>query len=117
MKESIYDYIKRIKTGSGVVIGYRVIKHKSYFSKRYKKRVEINVGDDPYDGATGAKDINGFGWLFHDVLKRDKKFSDGSRCSNWQESCVLHDIHKSEGRWFRARSWFIGTLVWGSFVK
>jgi len=117
MKESIYQYIKQIKTGAGVVIGYRVIKNKTYFSNRYLKSIEIKTTDKPYDGATGAMDINSFGWLFHDVLKRDKCFSGGSTCTNWQASQVLSDILKSEGRWFRARTWFFSTLLWGTFVK
>ena len=117
MKESIYDYVKEIKTGAGVTIGYRVIKDKDYFSKRYQKHIRIKTTDKPYDGATGVKDINSFGWLFHDVLKREKKFADGSRCSNWQASCVLRDILKSEGRYIRCNTWFIGTLIWGFFVK
>jgi len=71
----------------------------------------------PYDGATGAMDIDSFGWLFHDVLKRDKCFWDGSKCTNWQASQVLSDILKSEGRWFRSRTWFFSTLLWGTFVK
>ena len=29
----------------------------------------------------------------------------------------MSDILKSEKRWFRARSWFITTLLWGTFVK
>jgi len=113
MKESIYDYIKKIKTGSGVVIGYRVIKHKSYFSKRYQKRVDIKITDKPYDGASGAKDINSFGWLFHDVLCRDGCFADGTKCTNWQASQVLSDILKSEGRWFRSKSWLWATWLFG----
>ncbi len=117
MKVNIYEYIKRIKTGSGSTIGYKVIKGKDYFSKRYQKHVNIRVTDKPYDGATGAKDINSFGWLFHDVLKREKRFSDGSVCTNHQASTVLYDILKSEGRCFRARSWYLSTLVWGTFVK
>ncbi len=117
MKESIYEYITQIKTGDGVVIGYRVIKAKAYFSKRYGRAVRIRTTDKPYDGATGAIDIDSFGWIFHDVLKRDKCFSDGSMCTNWQASQVLSDILKSEGRWFRSRTWFISTLLWGTFVK
>lgn len=117
MIESIYDYVDPIKTGDGLIIGYKVIRYKSYFSRRYQKRIEIKTTDKPYDGATGAFDIDSFGWLFHDVLKRDKKFSDGSKCSNWQASQVLSDILKSEGRWFRSKTWFLSTLAWGTFVK
>lgn len=111
--ESIYDYVAPIKTGSGVVIGYKVFKNKMYYSRRYNKDVEITVSDKPYDGATFATDINSFGWLFHDVLCRDGKFKDGTPCNNLQASTVLSDILKSEGRWFRARSWFLGTWLFG----
>lgn len=113
MNESIYDYIDKIKTGDGAVIGYRVIKNKSYFSKRYQKRVEIKTTDKPYDGATGAMDIDSFGWLFHDVLCRDGCFSNGSKCTNWQASQVLSDILKSEDRWFRSKSWLWATWLFG----
>lgn len=109
----IYDHIKRIKTGSGVVIGYQVIKDKYYFSDRYNEWVRIKTTDKPYDGATGARDINSFGWLFHDVLTRDGKFDSGALCTNWQASQVLSDILKSEGRWFRSKSWFVATWLFG----
>lgn len=116
MKESIYEYIVPIKTYDGEVVGYQVKKDRSYFSCRYKKRVDVEVGSI-FDGATYAKDINSFSWLIHDVLKRDEKWSDGSKCSNAQASAVLYDILKSEGRWFRARTWYLSTLLWGTFVK
>ncbi len=109
----IYEYVKPIKTGSNVIIGYRVIKDKEYYSKRYHKRVQIRVTDKPYDGATGAFDIDSFGWLFHDVLCREGTFADGTKCTNWQASQVLQDILKSEGYWFRARSWFVATWLFG----
>ena len=117
MIESIYDYVVPITTGSDKIIGYRVIKDKTYWSRRYEKHVRILTTDKPYDGATGAFDIDSFGWLFHDVLKRDKKFSDGSTCTNWQASQILSDILKGEGRWFRASTWFLSTLLWGTIVK
>lgn len=117
MKVNIYEYVTPIKSGAKDRIEYQVIKGKTYYSDRYNKEVSITTNDSPYDGATGAKDINSFGWLFHDVLKRDKKWADGSKCSNWKASKVLYDILKEEGRWFRARSWFISTLIWGTFVK
>lgn len=113
MKESIYDYIDPIKTGAGVVIGYKVIKDRVYFSKRYGKHVKIKTTDKPYDGATGAFDIDSFGWLFHDVLCREGCFSDGTKCNNWQTSQVLSDILRIEGRWFRSKTWFIATWLFG----
>jgi len=109
----IYEYIEKIKTGSGVTIGYRVIKGKDYFSVRYQKHLNIRVTDKPYDGASGAMDIDSFGWLFHDVACRDGCFSDGSPLNNWQASQILSDILKSEGRWFRRYTWFAATWLFG----
>jgi len=117
MRVNIYEYVTPLRTGNKGRIEYKVIKGKTYHSDRYNKDVSIKTTDKPYDGATGAKDINSFGWLFHDVLKRNKKFADGSVCSNLRASKVLYDILKAEGRWFRARSWFLSTLIWGKFVK
>jgi len=113
MSMSIYQYIEPIITGDGTVIGYQVIKDKTYFSKRYSKEVCIRKSDKPYDGATGAFDIDSFGWLFHDVLCRDGRFDDGSACTNLQASAVLGDILASEGRWFRRNSWFVATWLFG----
>ena len=58
-----------------------------------------------------------FGWLYHDVLKRDKCFEDGSPCSNFQASMVLRDILASEGRYIRSSTWFISTLVYGEVKR
>ena len=96
MRESIYDYIESIKSGAGVVLGYQVMKDKDYFSKRYQKHLKIKASDKPYDGASGAMDIDSFGWLFHDVACREGCFSDGTPCTNWQASKILSDILKSE---------------------
>ncbi|MEE8288947.1 MAG: hypothetical protein V3R25_05995 [Nitrosomonadaceae bacterium] len=117
MKDSIYNYIYETNRSKWYKRRYKVFNEKTYFSKRYGKHIDITVDDPPYDGASGAKDINSFGWLFHDVLKRDKKWSDGTRCSNSKASWVLYDILKSEGRWFRARTWYVSTLAWGAIVK
>ena len=116
MKESIYRYVSKIKTGSGKTLGYQVTSHKSYYSKRYGKNIEIHPGEI-YDGATFAKDVNTFAWLFHDVLKRDQCFSDGSHCGNYKASMILRDILIEDGRDVRAVYWFVGTLVWGTFFK
>ena len=113
MKPSIYDYIEKVFYGDGSVMGYMVIKDKTYHSKRYDKDISISVTDKPYDGATGAMDIDSFGWLFHDVLCRDGCFSDGSLCTNLQASAVLGDILSDEGRWFRRGSWFVATWLLG----
>ena len=89
----------------------------TYCSKRYNKKVTVEKGEMS-NGASGAIDVeNSKSYIIHDVLKKYQKWDDGSRCSNTQASYVIYDVLKSEGRWFRARSWFISTLAWGSIVK
>ena len=117
MKESIYQYIMETKGSKWYKRRYQVIKHKSYFSERYQKRVEIHITDAPYNGADFVKDINSFGWLMHDVVKRSKCFADGTECTNKQASFILYDILNSEGRYIRKNLWFAGTLIWGFFVN
>jgi len=65
------------------------------------------------DGATGASDIWSRAWWVHDILIESRKWDDGTTCSNRQASWVIYDILKHEGRWFRARTWFVATLVYG----
>ena len=95
---------------------YVFTKEVRYFSKRYDKWVVCEVSDLS-DGATYARDIDSFGWGVHDDLKASKKFEDGTKCSNWQASCILSDILKEEGYGLRSRSWYLMTLVWGTIVK
>lgn len=83
-----------------------------YYSKRYDKYVTVPVGYVS-DGATGARDIESISWWVHDKLCDFGLFDDGTPCNNWQASTILSDILKSEGRWFRARSWFIMTWLFG----
>lgn len=109
---NIYTHVEKITDGAGSVLGYRMVKDYDYFSRRYQKHVVARKGEI-FDGATGAIDINSFGWIIHDVLCRDGHFEDKTICNNWQASSVLSDILKSEGRWFRARSWFISTWLFG----
>lgn len=112
MKGSIYNYIEKIYASRTDVIGYRVVKEIKYYSPRYNRWVIAKVGDI-FDGATGAFDINSFGWIIHDVLCRDGCFSNGDKCTNLQASAVLSDILKSEGRWFRRLTWFGATWLFG----
>lgn len=65
------------------------------------------------DGATGAIDITTASFWVHDYLCDYGKFSNGAKCSNWQASTILYDILKSEGRWFRARTWWVATFLFG----
>ena len=87
-----------------------------YRSPRYGKVITVETGFVS-DGATGAYDIRSIGWWVHDKLCDTYQWDDGSRCSNWQASVVLHDILKAEGRWFRCRSWFVATLIFGEIRK
>jgi hypothetical protein len=81
-----------------------------YRSPRYDKVVVVPPGYIS-DGATGAEDIVSISWFVHDILCASGTWDDRTPCSNWQASWVLHDILLSEGRWFRARSWFVATLI------
>jgi hypothetical protein len=92
--------------------GYILLENLLYYSKRYDKDVMAFVGEE-FDGATGAVDVCPPGWIAHDVLCRDGEFADGSICTNWQASMVLHDILKENGFYVRARTWFIATWLFG----
>lgn len=83
-----------------------------YYSARYDKRVTVPMGYES-DGATGARDIDSLSWWVHDKLCDFGLFDDGTPCNNLQASMILHDILISEGRWFRARSWFVMTWLFG----
>lgn len=65
------------------------------------------------DGATGAFDIISNGWWVHDKLCNTGVFHDESPCTTLQASTILSDILRSEGRWFRAISWFLPTWIFG----
>lgn len=83
-----------------------------YYSPRYDKTVTVPEGWGS-DGASGAVDIYSQSWWCHDMLCVTWKWDDGSPCTNLQASKILHDILIDEGRWFRARSWFVATWVFG----
>lgn len=83
-----------------------------WYCKRYNEWVicELHFVSD---GATGAYDINSFGWLVHDKLCDTGQFNDGTKCNNWQCSTVISDILKNEGRYIRARTWKYSTFLFG----
>lgn len=85
---------------------------KDYWSERYKKLVKIKIYQ-VRDGATGVRDIVSFAWWAHDQLCDDGVWADGSDVTPWQAACVLGDILRSEGRWFRATTWKYATLFLG----
>lgn len=83
-----------------------------YHSKRYNKYLTVPEGYIS-DGATGAIDIWSEGFWVHDLACDRGTFDDGTKMNNWQASTILSDILKHEGRWFRARSWFVATWLFG----
>lgn len=91
---------------------YRLTKPFIYFDEEYGKYVFLPI-DYASDGATRALDINSIGWFVHDWLCDYGVWADGTLCTNWQASSVLSSILKSEGRWFRARTWFAATWMFG----
>ena len=46
-------------------------------------------------------------------FKSRGKFDDGDRCTNLQASLIIYDILIDEGRWWRARRWFLATFLAG----
>ncbi len=83
-----------------------------YYSERYDKYVTVPKGYTS-DGATGAIDIRSDSWWVHDKLCDFGLFDDLSPCNNLQASAILSDILKDEGRWIRARTWFVMTWLFG----
>jgi len=101
-----------------------------YWSERYQKFKTVRFGY-PSDGASGpAMDIYTDGWWVHDPLcdppprdewplcaigfwETDGYWDDGTKCTRWQASMVLHDILTQEGRWFRGDVWGSATWVGG----
>lgn len=105
---------------------YVLLQKINYHSDRYGKNVTVLAGTRS-DGATGAIDISGpiladcagqtvqtsKSWWVHDELCVKGAWDDGTPCTNWQASTVLSDILKDEGRWARARYWFVMTYLFG----
>lgn len=91
---------------------YQAGKSWSYWSPRYSKRVKIKDGQ-VRNGANVAMDIDSLSWWVHDQLCADGVWNDGTDVTPWQACCVLGDILREEGRWFRATTWKYTTLVFG----
>jgi len=94
--------------------GYFATNSWTYTSPRYGKSVTIPEGMWS-DGVTCriAIDIPSDSWWVHDALCRYGAWDDGTRCTNWQASTVLHDIMQAEGFWVRAPIWRIATWLFG----
>tara|TARA_R110000744_G_scaffold380568_1_gene503243 strand:- start:22253 stop:22660 length:408 start_codon:yes stop_codon:yes gene_type:complete len=110
-KKKASDYFLEFKDRNGDD-AYVVLVELRYYSHRYNRWVVCNVGDVS-DGATGAYDIDSFGWLFHDDLCNTGEFESGSKCTNWQASMVVYDILRAEGRYIRAITWKYATFIGG----
>lgn len=110
-RESVFDCVDIIPDEDGKD-RYVCNENIGYFSERYQKWI-IREAKDDSDGATYAKDIDCFGWLFHDELCDTGLWEDGTPCTNWQGSMVLSDILKEQGFWFRTHTWFISTWLMG----
>tara|TARA_R110002096_G_scaffold128126_1_gene276335 strand:- start:561 stop:926 length:366 start_codon:yes stop_codon:yes gene_type:complete len=110
--KSVFDhvFIKYNKKKKSVY--YVVHTQYKYFSLRYGKWVHCHVCMKS-DGATNAMDIDSFSWLVHDKICDIGLFQDGTKCTNKQASMIISDILKSEGKWFRAKTWFVATWLFG----
>lgn len=92
--------------------GYVLDAPVTYYSPRYRKSITCPAVMWS-DGASGpAVDVASLAWWVHDRVCETGTWDDGTACTPWQRSTVLADILRSEGRWFRARTWWAATLVW-----
>lgn len=95
---------------------YELAQPITYYSARYRKTVTCPSGMIS-DGATGAVDVASLGWWVHDRVCVTRQFDDGTPCNAWQQAWILSDILMSEGRWFRARTWWLFTGLWRSWAE
>lgn len=105
-QEYCFGLFRRTKTRTRYVLHEKIV----YHSERYGKDITVPDGYVS-DGSSGGVDICSGAWWVHDILCDSERFDDGSKCTNRMASLVLYDILKSEGRWFRARTWFLATLI------
>lgn len=92
---------------------YRLNKAIEYHSKRYGKTITLPAGMTS-DGASGpATDIWSLAWWVHDRIWTVWQWDDGTAITLWQSSVILGDILRSEGRWFRGRTWPLATYLSG----
>ena len=87
-----------------------------YYSPRYRKTVTCPEGMVS-DGASGpAEDVASLSWWVHDRVCTTFEWDDHTECPPWEGSTILHDILLAEGRWFRARSWWLATIIAQTWV-
>jgi hypothetical protein len=84
-----------------------------YTSPRYNKVIIVPVGYKSDGASSIAVDIYSDGWWVHDVMCDRGTWQNGDKCTNWQASMVLSDILADEHRWFRSKTWLIGTFLFG----
>ena len=105
------DYIVEYKDRDGKAMYVTTVELR-YYSYRYSNWV-VCAKYFTSDGATGAYDIDSFGWLFHDELCNTGTFHDNVKCTNWQASQVVSDILRNEKRYFRSITWKYATFLFG----
>ena len=111
LKDSTFFHFRMFQDSNGKT-WYELLEDITYYSKRHKKWTTVPKGYIS-DGASGpATDIVSKAWWIHDWLCSKKKWDDGTDCGSWQSSQVIYDILMKEDRWFRARIWFVATLIW-----
>lgn len=94
---------------------YKLNKAIQYQSPRYHKTITLPDGMTS-DGASGpATDIWSLAWWVHDRIWTIWQWDDGTAITLWQSSLILGDILRSEGRWFRGRTWPLATYFAGLF--
>ena len=93
---------------------YRLRSPIRYYSKRYKKWIVVPKGFIS-DGATFAIDITTRAWWIHDLLCKENKFEDGTKCNRWQSSMILSDCLWEDDYRIQSILWFMPTLIAGIF--
>lgn len=107
-----FNYVHDVTRGR-----YRLVDPIVYYSPRFKKKITCPEGMES-DGASGpATDIVSVGWWVHDWLETTHAWDDGTPCSAFESSLVLYDILLSEGRWIRARTWFLATYIYATIRR
>jgi hypothetical protein len=106
------DEQERLTFRDGTPCKYQCPRRIYFHSERYRKSIEVEHGY-PSDGATGAIDLDTYGWWVHDKMCDLGVWEDGSKITNRQASMVLHDILMADGHWFFARRWLIATWLFG----
>ncbi len=93
---------------------FQTLEPHTYHSPRYNRDATIPSGFVS-DGATGAMDLYTRAWLVHDFLcTQPCRWDDGTECTRWQSSMVLHDCLAEDGFDVRAWPWALATWIAGA---